>query len=242
MLSDWLQKTMRVGLGSYCNLCHLPIDFHHSSIIDIPNTLWCHSCLSLFSPSPRCQRCGLPTLTMTKQCGQCLAHPPLWSKLICVGGYQPPLSHYIQRFKYQQQFWLAKPLSSLLYQRIDEAPELITSVPLHWQRHLSRGFNQSHLLAKQLGNMLNIPISSQLFSRITNTPQQKGLDKHQRQQNLRHAFRLNKAPKQKHIAIVDDVVTTGSTTHHLCKLLLDAGVETVDIYCICRTPESHNSI
>ncbi len=242
MLSDWIQKTTRAGIGGYCNLCHLPINYRHPSILDMPDTLWCHSCMTLFAPSPRCQRCGLPTLTTTDQCGQCLANPPLWSRLYCVGDYHPPLSHYIHRFKYQQQFWLAKPLSALLNQYISVKPDLITSVPLHWRRHLSRGFNQSHLLAEQLGNTLDVPVSNQLFSRIKNTPQQKGLDKRQRQQNLRQAFRLNSVPKQKHIAIFDDVVTTGSTIHHLCKLLLDAGVETIDIYCICRTPESHNSI
>jgi ComF family protein len=242
MLSDWLQKTMRLSLGCYCDLCHLAIDYHQPKITHLDDTLWCYSCIEHFSPTPRCQRCGLETLVKTPQCGRCLSDPPLWSRLYCVGDYQPPLSHYIHRFKYQQQFWLAKPLCALLNQSIDTKPELITSVPLHWSRQLSRGFNQSHLLAKQLGQMLDVPTSSRLITRTKNTPQQKGLDKRQRQQNLRHAFRLKRKPLHKHIAIFDDVVTTGSTTHHLCKLLLDAGAETIDIYCICRTPDSNSSI
>ncbi|MCK6263306.1 ComF family protein [Vibrio sp. ZSDE26] len=184
----------------------------------------------------------MKTLTITPQCGECLRRPPLWSRLYCVGDYQPPLSHYIHQFKYQKQFWLAKPLIAQLNQNIDKKPELITYVPLHWKRYLHRGFNQSELLATQLSRTLKVPISNTLFTRTKSTPQQNGLNKQLRQQNLRKAFRLNHPLKQKHIAIIDDVVTTGSTTHHLCKLLLEAGVEKIDIYCICRTPETDNTI
>ncbi|WP_428809686.1 ComF family protein [Vibrio lamellibrachiae] len=242
MLSDWLQKTMHQHVGCYCDLCRLPIEPRHRALAHLPSSIWCYSCLALFAPTPRCLRCGLTTITTTPQCGQCLSNPPLWSSLYCVGDYTAPLSGYIHRFKYQQQFWHAKPLSALLSLHIDSKPELITCVPLHWQRYLLRGFNQSELLAKQLAKIMSIPTSTDLFSRIKHTPQQKGLNKRQRQKNLQQAFRLNFNPKQKHIAIFDDVVTTGSTTHHLCKLLLDAGVETIDIYCICRTPELDNSI
>ncbi|MGC9401097.1 ComF family protein [Vibrio genomosp. F10 str. 9ZC157] len=262
MLSDWLQKTMRMHLGCYCDLCQLPIhtplplktsDREHAKRKETTRqrigrndieweSIWCDSCKEHFAPTTRCSRCGLTTLTQTDQCGQCLAHPPLWSKLYCVGDYKLPLSSYVHRFKYQQQFWHAKPLAALLSERIDATPDLIASVPLHWQRQLMRGFNQSDLLAKQLGKRLDIEIEPNLFSRVKSTPQQKGLNKKQRQQNLRNAFRLNASPQQKHIAIFDDVVTTGSTIHHLCQLLLDAGVETIDIYCICRTPETDNSI
>ncbi|WP_427916931.1 ComF family protein [Vibrio amylolyticus] len=242
MVSDWLQKNMRRYLGCDCDLCSLPINFTHSTLTDYPNTIWCHSCLELFTPTPRCLRCGLKTLTITPQCGECLRRPPLWSRLYCVGDYQPPLSHYIHQFKYQKQFWLAKPLIAQLNQNIDKKPELITYVPLHWKRYLHRGFNQSELLATQLSRTLKVPISNTLFTRTKSTPQQNGLNKQLRQQNLRKAFRLNHPLKQKHIAIIDDVVTTGSTTHHLCKLLLEAGVEKIDIYCICRTPETDNTI
>ncbi|WP_417852358.1 phosphoribosyltransferase family protein [Vibrio europaeus] len=69
------------------------------------------------------------------------------------------------------------------------------------------------------------------------TPQQQGLTKAERKRNLDRAFLLNGEIVADHIAIVDDVLTTGSTVQHLCELLLEAGVKSVDIYCICRTPE-----
>ncbi len=87
---------------------------------------------------------------------------------------------------------------------------------------------------------MHVPLSHKLFSRIKATKQQQGLDKDQRKQNLHQAFKLNHRPKIKHVAIVDDVVTTGSTVQQLSQLLLEAGVETVDIYCICRTPEPND--
>jgi predicted amidophosphoribosyltransferase len=74
-----------------------------------------------------------------------------------------------------------------------------------------------------------------MFKRIKSTPSQQGLNREQRVRNLRHAFALNNHPNHTHIAIIDDVVTTGSSVRQLCNLLFDVGVEKIDIYCICRT-------
>ena len=231
MLSHWLQKTIYRLVSRQCPLCHLPIATHQ-------NSAWCETCLTYFAPQPRCQQCGLPTLLNVPQCGQCLASPPLWHRLYCVGDYIFPLNHTVHKLKYEGQFWQARNLSALLAPRIDEPAPLITSVPLHWERRLTRGFNQSELLANQLSRQLiNATCDHQLIKRKRATPQQKGLSKAQRKQNLQHAFALQRKPNQKHIAIVDDVVTTGSTIQQICKLLLEVGVERIDIYCICRTPE-----
>jgi ComF family protein len=108
---------------------------------------------------------------------------------------------------------------------------------LHWQRYLRRGFNQSDQIAKHLAAHLRVEHQTKLFSRVQNTKAQQGLDKTQRKRNLAKAFRLNAHPNSLHVGIVDDVVTTGSTAQHLCQLLLEVGVERIDIYCICRTPE-----
>ncbi|HAS62623.1 MAG TPA: amidophosphoribosyltransferase, partial [Vibrio sp.] len=83
---------------------------------------------------------------------------------------------------------------------------------------------------------LNIPCVS-MFQRTRATRSQLGMDRSERQKNLRDAFCLKVPLNDRSIAIVDDVVTTGSTVQQLCKLLLDAGAKSVDIYCVCRTPE-----
>ncbi|NOH80864.1 ComF family protein [Vibrio sp. RE86] len=228
MLAQRVGKYIADLLPVDCELCRLPLNKEEGP--------FCHCCLEHFQPQPRCQRCGLPTAVNMAMCGLCLVKPPLWQGIYCVGDYQAPLSDYVHRLKYERQFWQATKLSQLLSPRIDHPADVVTSVPLHWARHWARGFNQSELIAIELAKQLNRPYQP-LFRRTRATPQQKGLNKQQRQHNLDAAFELKSDISASHVAIVDDVLTTGSTVHHLCKLLLDAGVKTVDIYCICRTPE-----
>ncbi|USD41231.1 ComF family protein [Vibrio sp. SCSIO 43135] len=235
MLSDWLQKTMHQYCSPVCDLCRLPLAPKQEF------SIWCSSCQSYFQSTSRCQRCGLPTVTSTPMCGSCLTAPPLWSRLYCVGDYQAPLSNYISKLKYQRQFWHARNLAPLLTEKIDTKPEILTSVPMHWRRKWWRGFNHSEILAAEVAKLTGITYQHNVFKRCRPTKQQQGLNKSQRLSNLRGAFRLSSPPLAKHVAIIDDVVTTGSTVHHLCKLLLEAGVETIDIYCICRTPEPTDS-
>lgn len=230
MLSHWLKNTMLSLSRTQCDLCHLESD----------DQLWCRYCQRYFLPQPRCLRCGLPTPIEVEQCGHCLTNPPLWHRLYCIGDYQQPLSRYVHRLKYQRQFWLAPLLSQRLAARIDHLAPLVTSVPMHWQRQWWRGFNQSELLAAHLAHHWQQSDYRPLFKRVRATAQQQGLNKIERQRNLRRAFMLNQVPKQTHVAIVDDVVTTGSTMRQLCALLLNAGVETIDIYCLCRTPEPND--
>jgi ComF family protein len=125
----------------------------------------------------------------------------------------------------------------LLAPRILTPAPQICSVPLHWQRQIQRGFNQSERLAYYLNQHFDSELLPSLFRRTEATPAQKGLNKQQRKQNLTHAFTLRSCKAIEHIALVDDVVTTGSTLEQLCKLLLEVGVKRIDIYCICRTAE-----
>jgi ComF family protein len=231
MLSQWLKKTINQSINRQCALCQLSIES------PTQNRYWCDACLMWFDPIPRCERCGLPTLSPVAQCGRCLSEPPLWHRLYCVGDYQFPLNHYIHQLKYHQQFWQAKPLAALLAERISTPAPIISCVPLHWHRHLKRGFNQSERLAHHLSQQLDSQFLPSLFQRINPTPTQKGLNKQQRKRNLTNAFKLKPCPSITHIALVDDVVTTGSTLEQLCKLLLEVGVKRIDIYCICRTAE-----
>ena len=232
MLAQRVAKYIADLLPVHCEICCLEVG-RKSSIGG-----FCHYCRHYFQPLPRCQTCGLPMVAEVVAFGECLKHPPIWHRVYCVGDYQPPLSSYVYRFKYQGQFWQTGKLSSLLATRIDQPAQLLTSVPMHWRRYWRRGYNQSEMLASSLASRLELPYQS-LFKRVRATPPQAGLNKAQRKDNLRGAFSIRSRPLAvEHVAIVDDVLTTGSTVYHLCKLLLDAGVKTVDIYCICRTPES----
>lgn len=226
MLTDWLRKNIVSHWVRSCDLCHLPVEDSQQA--------FCLHCSQYIAPIPRCGRCGLPMPESVEACGTCLAESPPWQRLYCVSDYRPPLSGYIHRLKYQKHFHQAKPLAQWLAGRIEQPAPLITSVPLHWKRQWWRGYNQSELLAKSLAAELTLNYRV-LFRRIEETKPQQGMDKADRVRNLRHAFVLNGSALAKHIAIVDDVVTTGSTVYQLSRLLLEAGVERVDIYCVCRT-------
>ncbi|WP_342752146.1 ComF family protein [Vibrio sp. JC009] len=156
-----------------------------------------------------------------------------------MGDYQTPLSGYVSQLKYHHKYRFAYDLSYLLSLNIDHPAPVVIPVPLHWKRYIRRGYNQSWILAHYLCEHLGqqSQLNRKVFRRIKSTPPQQSLSLQARQSNLSGAFQLLNHPGVEHVAIVDDVVTTGSTARHLCQLLLDIGVKKIDIYCICRTPE-----
>lgn len=236
MLTQWWQKNRQRLIAHYCQHCGLPIEKRDTSTSYI--WLLCRRCQDSLQV-PRCRCCGLACQQAVDYCGQCLTSPPLWRHLYCVGDYTPPLSHYVQRLKFNQQLHQADILAQMLAPHITPDVAAITFVPLHWRRQFWRGFNQSELIARALAKRLGLPCVT-LFKRTRATKAQLGMSRKQRQQNLTNAFELIETNHYSSLAIVDDVVTTGSTVQQLCKLLLDAGAKSVDIYCICRTPEPHS--
>jgi Predicted amidophosphoribosyltransferases len=115
-------------------------------------------------------------------------------------------------------------------QKTAKLPEIIIPVPLHPQRFRERGFNQSIEIAKSLSRHLNIPIDTQSCIRKRNTLHQIDLPARQRQSNMKQAFKVKQPMKARHIAILDDVMTTGSTVNELAKVLKQSGVNRVDIW------------
>ena len=114
-------------------------------------------------------------------------------------------------------------------------PQAIIPVPLHPSRQYERGFNQAEELARQIAKNLNCSLDIHLISRNLNNPKQSGLDARQRKKNVKGIFKLNKNQKTyQHVAIVDDVMSTGSTVNEISKLLKKAGVEKIDIWILAR--------
>jgi len=114
-------------------------------------------------------------------------------------------------------------------------PECIIPVPLHAQRLRERGFNQALELARATAKQLLVPVEWQSCRRIRATPAQSQLLAAQRAANLKNAFQIIKPFRHKHVAIIDDVVTTGHTVTELSKALQRAGVERIDVWCVART-------
>ncbi|MGF0242543.1 ComF family protein [Rhodococcus sp. IEGM1300] len=152
----------------------------------------------------------------------------------------------ITRFKHSAKWpfghLLAELLAHFLQHRFDEdlpRPDALIPVPLATKRLRQRGFNQAAMLARWLGARLDIACDESLLLRIQDTSAQQELNAEARKKNLRNAFALAPSAfiKNRHLALIDDVLTTGATAQALARLLMDAGAARVDVYCLARTPK-----
>lgn len=115
-------------------------------------------------------------------------------------------------------------------------PNLLLPVPLHRRRLKDRGYNQALEIARPLARYFQLDISSGLCRRTENTAAQSGLNRKAREKNLRHAFSLMEDVTGRHITLVDDVVTTGTTVAELARCLKRGGATRVDVWAVARTP------
>ena len=149
------------------------------------------------------------------------------------------------QFKYQGRFELASLFASLISQQwqaqrlADKTPpvDLVLSVPLHTSKWQERGYNQAHLIAKPFAKSMQLPYDETALTRIKRNTSQVGQTGSQRRNNLAKSFALtNKLPSNtKHVVLVDDVLTTGSTASEISKLLKHAGVTKITVLTVCLT-------
>jgi len=193
----------------------------------------------------QCSVCALPLPAPGLTCGQCLQEPPAFQRVIAPWRYDFPVDSLISRFKHHEKWpfgrLMAELLGQFLHYRFDEGlprPDCLLPVPLSRRRLRQRGFNQAGMLAQWLGASLQLMVQPKLLLRTQDTPAQQGLDARARQRNLRQAFALADQAQVagRHLALVDDVLTTGATAQALARLLINAGARRVDIYCLARTP------
>ena len=118
-------------------------------------------------------------------------------------------------------------------------PDCLLPVPMARKRLRERGFNQALMVARWLSAALDIPHNEHLLLRPHETVAQQDLDARTRKRNLLNAFALAPGTQVagQHLALVDDVLTTGATAHALARLLVAAGARQVDVYCLARTPK-----
>ncbi|RON07526.1 amidophosphoribosyltransferase [Pseudomonas brassicacearum] len=193
-----------------------------------------------------CQVCALPLPVAGLTCGQCLQEPPAFEQVIAPWTYSFPLDSLITRFKHTAKWPYGRLLAELLAQslqhRFDEGlkrPDALVPVPLARKRLRERGYNQAAMLARWLSDSLQIRCDENLLLRTQDTTAQQDLDAKARKQNLLRAFALMPEAqiKGRHLALVDDVLTTGATAQSLARLLIGAGAARVDVYCLARTPK-----
>ena len=152
--------------------------------------------------------------------------------------YAYPVDHMIRALKFRGERVYARVLGTLLAQQVralrQPAPHRIVPIPLHAERYRERGFNQAQEIARFAAKGLSIPLDTRCLERTVATLEQSGLTLAQRRRNVRDAFFVRRVPHVQRVALVDDVLTTGSTALAAAKALLDAGVPEVELWAVAR--------
>jgi ComF family protein len=200
----------------------------------------CDTCLNAcLYQGDICLGCGKRISIPACFCGHCLGITPM--KIIAPCSYHQGLGPLVAGIKYQQQLAPLTVLVNALVARIQalvaigfiRLPQVLLPVPLHAKRLKARGFNQAWLIAKELSCQLNIPIDEDYLYRVEDTQPQAGMTGKQRRKNCHQAFKIRGNNKYQRVVIVDDVVTTGTTTNEINKLLLKKGIY-ADVWCLAR--------
>jgi len=199
----------------------------------------CAACrAALPANAPACLRCALP-LPAPGCCGRCQRRPPPLDAAHAAFAYAPPLDRLLPRYKFHRDLAAGRLLAQLMAEAFAgcERPLALVPVPLHPARLRARGYDQALELARPLARALGLPLHEGLLRRVRPTAAQSVLDAAARRRNLRDAFAVHgRPPLPAHVALVDDVMTTGATLHAAARALRRAGVARVDAWVCARTP------
>lgn len=187
---------------------------------------------------PDCACCG-ERLAVERGtvCGRCLSAPPAFDRVLAPLTYESPVDALITGFKFRGRLAYGRVLGELLADwlvtRQAPLPAAVVPVPLHPSRLAARGFNQALEVARPAARRLGLPLLAQQVSRSRDTPAQSDLDARARRANVKRAFAVD-GEVPAHVAIVDDVVTTGATVDALARALRRAGARHVSVWAVAR--------
>jgi ComF family protein len=187
--------------------------------------------------APFCLQCGLPfdpRAHALDHCADCRDDPPPFDAARAAGLFQGRLRTAIHGFKYDGARALAAPLAELMAETITLPfpVDALAPVPLHPDRERMRGYNQSRLLADELGARWNLPVTD-VMTRVRNIPPQMTLPADERRRNVRGAFAAD-AVAGRVLGLVDDVYTTGATLRECSRVLKRAGAARVCVLTVAR--------
>jgi len=185
-----------------------------------------------------CEQCGLPLeATDIDSCARCLAKPPIIARSRAAIAYGDIARSLALRLKYSRKVALASTMARYMRPLINASPDtILVPVPLHWTRLWWRGFNQSGLLAANLARLCGMEHRPALLRRVRRTKALKNMSPRQRSLEVRSAFAIDDTAevKGRSFLLVDDVLTTGSTSDACARTLLRAGAERVELICFAR--------
>jgi len=196
----------------------------------------CADCLKdmPWHTAEQCPQCAL--LAYDGQlCGNCIASSPEFDATSALFRYEYPLDSMLQRYKYGQSLNMADTFASLMTSTIITKPDIIIPMPLHPQRLQERGFNQSLEIARIIAQKMEIRLESHACKRIKLSPPQASLPLKQRVKNMKGAFSCTTGLDGLHVALLDDVMTTGASLNALAKAVKSAGAHHVECWVVART-------
>ena len=218
-------------LPSRCAVCHA-----------WPAHAVCEDCVAQFAqPVHRCEPCALPLPAGMPRCGACITTPPLWDAALAAVPYAYPWSGLVVEFNFQQHPARARTLATLMrsapwVEPALEAAHLVLPLPLSAQRLQTRGFNQALELARHLAPG---KVHTELLLRVRDTPPQSSLPRHARLRSVQGAFAVEPlrvgALRDRHVVLVDDVMTSGASLHAATTALRTAGAAHITVLVFART-------
>ncbi len=235
MVNNWVKYTQFILLPGCCLLCNRPTgrqqDICPACKKELPFNH--HHCRTCAQPLPVSAVSG--TL-----CGRCQKQTPVFDHCFAPFRYQDALVSLHHNFKFHHKLAAGRLMAELMCEQLanrpPQLPRLLIPTPLHPARLRARGFNQAQELTAILSSQLSIPVDSHSLYRIRETRAQSSLPKKERQRNIRNAFALTSKIRSNHVAIVDDVMTTGLTVSEISKILQACGVGRIEIWVFARTP------
>ena len=181
-----------------------------------------------------CDTCALP-ITEGTRCGACLTDPPAYGHVCAPFTYAFPADALVQALKYRSMLAIAPLFGAAIAACLDERPDIIIPMPLADARLRERGFNQAQEIARHVANISGIKLLPRACRKVRDTAPQAALPWKERAKNVRKAFVCDDDFTGQHVAIVDDVMTTGATPNELARNQKKAGAAKVTGLIVART-------
>ena len=209
--------------------------------------LVCPGCMEKleYISEPRCKRCSKPIEREEQEyCSDCERRTFHYTKGFALWVYDEGMKLSISNFKYKGRkeyagFYIHEILKYYESRLLDLLPDAVVPIPIHKSKLAERGYNQADLLARGIGQRLELPVLSDLLIRNRKTMPQKNLSDKERLRNLTEAFEINKKLLQTYskplskVLLVDDIYTTGSTIEACTNVLRSQGITEVYFIVLC---------
>ncbi|KVV59159.1 competence protein ComF [Burkholderia cepacia] len=262
MIRSSARRTMRVALSqvralaarvaavALPNRCALCGNLSHAMIcVSCDAAYWnearlrCGVCaIPLGTGQPRSHRPGgaHADSAAAYRCDTCRAAPPPFDATLALADYRAPLDGLARGLKFHRQLALGTEFAARLARLIDDTPgaggfDLVAPVPLSHRRLVARGYNQAWAIARPLARRLGVRADAALLARVADTAPQSRLDRHARRDNVIAAFAVAGGVAGRHVALVDDVMTSGATLAAAAHALKAAGAARVTNLVALRT-------